>query len=380
MRSLCAVTGFTSLAFLASPLAAQNVGLQLQNGVDQFVDVAYTPAILPPSGITLEAWATYDDTTLIPGWVWPTIARQNVGAGLESYFLRIAAGNTNSRVVVFNVHNQNGTVGSASWAFASGQLLPWTHYAGTFDGQTVRLFINGQEVGSAPLTGRVRDQGGVLRIGKGDDAVVGGETWNGQIDEVRLWPYARTAAEIQATMNQELMAVPGGVSTWNFNNDFRDSSGGLHGTVSGGVGFANNPLALQTLPVSGGFPFGSSPPTCNAAVLRSSITTRPHVGTSAFAIATTRAAANAQGGLLITFAALPAAFPFLGIDLWVNPSASGFLVSVGAGATGYARLGLPIPSTPSIAGGTLYSQFVFVDACGPSGLVASDALRVVLLP
>ena len=83
---------------------------------------------------------------------------------------------------------------------------------------------------SSLVSNAILDTGGVFRIGCGDLTVVGGETWNGEIDEVRIWPFARSAAAIQSTMNMSLAAMPGELSTWNLDGTFVDSSGLNHGT------------------------------------------------------------------------------------------------------------------------------------------------------
>jgi len=68
----------------------------------------------------------------------------------------------------------------------------------------------------------------------------------------------------------------------------------------------------------------------------------------------------------------------LGIDLWLDPTTliGGYSASVDA--LGSARLGLPIPAGIPI-GVTLAAQFVAIDACGPQGLTASDALAFAIL-
>ena len=65
----------------------------------------------------------------------------------------------------------------------------------------MNLYLNGNLMASTPATGVIQDTtSGTFRIGKGDDANGIGEVWNGTIDEVRVWPYGRTQAEIRSTM------------------------------------------------------------------------------------------------------------------------------------------------------------------------------------
>ena len=50
-----------------------------------------------------------------------------------------------------------------------------------------------------------------------------------------------------------------------------------------------------------------------------------------------------------------------------------------AGPRGIARISIPDPNNPALITGRLFTQFVWVDACGPMGLTAADALEIVLL-
>src|SRR5262249_40363201 len=78
---------------------AQNRSISLANGVDGYVEIPYVAQVVPQAGITVEAWITYDDTTLPSGYCYPTVFRQNLTAGGESFFLRIQADNTNAKIL-----------------------------------------------------------------------------------------------------------------------------------------------------------------------------------------------------------------------------------------------------------------------------------------
>src|SRR2546430_11815150 len=78
-------------------------------------------------------------------------------------------------------------------------LNTWTHLAATFDGATVRLYVNGAEAVSQAQTAALTPTAGTLQIGA--DSYTG-ENFAGRIDEVRIYNRALTAAEIQADMNK----------------------------------------------------------------------------------------------------------------------------------------------------------------------------------
>ncbi|GAB4568360.1 MAG: hypothetical protein Kow0047_21170 [Anaerolineae bacterium] len=90
------------------------------------------------------------------------------------------------------------------------QLNQWQHLAGTYDGQEIVIYRNGQEIASVPFSGNVADVNFVL-LG------IWGTSFDGLIDEVRIWNIARTQAEIQADMNRILNGdEPGLVGYWRF--------------------------------------------------------------------------------------------------------------------------------------------------------------------
>ena len=375
-RLLAPLSAFTCLALLAP---SQNQGVAMSATVDGYIEIPYSTLVVPRSGITVEAWITYDDATLPTGWRYPTIVRQGLSVNAsEDYFLRINADNIGARVLRWKVVTTNNAQFNVNWTFAPGQLNTWTHVAGTWDGQAAVLYVNGVQVGSVAGNGLpIRDLNSeVLRIGKGSDVATPIEVWNGQIDEVRMWPFARTAAEIQATMNQELYSVPGHVATWNLNGHTFDTSGAaLHATSFGTVTFAANPLVLATPAVPQ--PWGASSPGCLGSLLLSP-TSAAQVGNNAFGVMCTQTPAGAIALWGATLGVLPGPVPLLGVDIWLDPTV---LVTFSAVANGLGamRLGFPIPNTAP-TGYQFALQSLVLDPCGTQGWTASNAQVVVIQP
>jgi len=361
---------------LGATVSAQNVGVAFSNLVDGYVEIPYSAQVVPQSGITVEAWVTYNDATLPTGWRYPTILRQGLSVNAsENYFLRVNADNTGARVIRWKIVTATNQV-SVNWTFAAGQLTTWTHLAGTYDGAFARLFVNGVQVAQATGNGQpIRNVGNeVLRIGKGSDVATPIEVWNGEIDEVRLWPFARTQAEIQATMNQALFSVPGRVSTWNLDGFTLDTSSTLHATAVGGVTYTANTLNLTTplLPTA----VGASTPGCLGSLDLAPVCAA-NAGNAAFGFACTRTPPGAIAVFGATLGTLPVSFPLLGVDIWLDPTG---LVTFTALANNLGTLRQPLGLPITAAGITLGLQAIVLDPCGPQGWTASQALNVVVQP
>ncbi|MEZ5967272.1 MAG: LamG domain-containing protein [Planctomycetota bacterium] len=359
---------------LASTSVAQDVGLTFTNGVDTYLETPYVPQLVPQAGLTVEAWVTYDDQIATGLNRFPTIVRQNFGGGSESYFLRVNAGTTAATILRFRVSTTAGNF-LVDWNFTPGQLNTWTHVAATYDGSQAVLYVNGTRVSS--LTGNglpVRDLGGPLRVGKGADSSGPYEVWNGEIDELRIWPFARTEAEIRATMMQKLISVPGLVETWNFDNSFVDSSSGIALAANGSVAVGPNSLTFSApaLPSVS----GQSTAGCLGDVLLSP-STAAQVRNAEFAAVCTQTPPSAAALWLLTGSTLPSPLPFLGVNVWVNPAGS-IAIPAAAASLGALRLGLPIPAGP--VGGSVALQAFVLDPCGSQGLTASNAMTLAIVP
>lgn len=374
-----------SLFAFAAMLPAQ-LGLQLTTGADGGVSVPADPLLVPPTGITVEAWITYDDASVpINGlFYWPTIVRQNIQNGQEVYNLRVGAGSTAARRLEWIVR-AGGQLQSVSWNFAAGELAAFSHIAATYDGQTLAIYKNGVLVASRLLAAvnELVYSGDVLRIGNGDPVAPGRETWNGTIDELRIWPVARTAAEIQATMNQGLGTFPGKVLNFTLDGHTIDVASGLVGATFGAVNFVPAAPGLQYQ-----FPavaaVGQSTTSCGRSI-DALVTTVPELGNQAFAVWAVRGPRPAQSQVGILFGSLapaPAGLPpVLGVDLAIDLSAVAYQVAILLPTTllGNARWPLPLPNDATFAGVSLTFQWAFLDAiCGPQGVSASDGIQVTL--
>jgi Concanavalin A-like lectin/glucanases superfamily len=97
-------------------------------------------------------------------------------------------------------------------------LHRWSHLAVTYDGEMLRLFIDGSEVSSRPTSGSILKTSDPLWIGGNHPY---GEYFNGLIDEVRIYDRALNARQIRAEMGVPIRRTTGAtardlVAAWAF--------------------------------------------------------------------------------------------------------------------------------------------------------------------
>jgi hypothetical protein len=154
------------------------------DGLDDWVTVADSASLDLTNGMTLEAWVKPD--TADTSWRTVLIKEQTDQLAYALY------ANTDTSRPSGNVFNtqDNGTAGVSP--LAKDQ---WSHVATTFDGTMLRLFVNGAEVSSLPVSGPIKVSNGALRMGGN---AVWGEWFDGTLDEVRVYNRALSGVEILA--------------------------------------------------------------------------------------------------------------------------------------------------------------------------------------
>ena len=153
------------------------------NGSGARVNVNDSASLDLAVGMTLEAWVKPTAVT-----DWRTVLLKERPGGL-AYALYSSSDNNRpmAEIAASNGGDTRGTAGLASGV--------WTHVATTYDGATLRLYIDGTQVSSRAISGALALSAGALRIGGN---AVWGEYFSGLIDEVRVYERALSAAEIQA--------------------------------------------------------------------------------------------------------------------------------------------------------------------------------------
>jgi len=156
------------------------------SGTNSMVNIPSSPTLNFTTGFTLEAWVN----PVSPGNWSAVIFKERTGG--MNYSLYSNNGTNRPLGQVWLNNAEQDAPGAAPVP-----LNTWTHLASTFDGSTLRLYVNGALAGSKAISGSVAATTNPLRIGGN---TIWGEFFTGQIDEVRLYNRALSAGEIQGDM------------------------------------------------------------------------------------------------------------------------------------------------------------------------------------
>jgi len=153
------------------------------DGVNDWVTITDAASLDLINGMTLEAWVY--PTVNMTQWA-TVILKEQPGGGLYELY---ANGDQSQPLTSVTVGGQYQVLSGGPWLLTN----QWTHIAATYDGTTQHLYVNGTHVAQRLQTGPIQVSNGPLRLGGNS---VWGEFFKGQIDEIRIYNRALTAAEI----------------------------------------------------------------------------------------------------------------------------------------------------------------------------------------
>jgi hypothetical protein len=185
---------FLALTFWCGQLASQSQYALSFDGVDDYTTLG-TDATLDIKGpITIEVWV-YPDVNLV------SYKRFIVKQWETSYNLGVGA---NANSILFGMAPNGSLSNTLETGLGAVAPVTWNHVAGTWDGTTLRIFVNGVEAAQKPwINNSVAGSGNPVIIAT-DQNLNPLRFFDGRMDEVRIWNVARTEQEIRDNMYKEL--------------------------------------------------------------------------------------------------------------------------------------------------------------------------------
>jgi hypothetical protein len=209
------------------------------DGTDDEVSIPHSSSINISSAITLEAWVYATKNTGIQNVICKSTLATNTGY----IFPRTDDGWNNAVIYLF--------IG-AGWQNVSApypSLNAWHHLAATYDGATIKLYIDGVLSASRAQTGTITTNTNALTLGNQPGF---SEQFGGRVDEARVWNVARTQSQIQNNMMIELdpATQTGLVSYYTFNQGVAAGSNTGIATLIDHIGNNNGTITNFSLSAS----------------------------------------------------------------------------------------------------------------------------------
>jgi hypothetical protein len=208
------------------------------DGSDDYVDVVDSDVYRPTKALTVSTWfkapAQSDYKRIIS-----TNSTANVGYDIHLF----PSGAQGKIQFDIGTGSQNSLV-STTTGLGDNK---WHYVSGTWDGQTMKLYIDGNQEASGNLTGTITYSSTYLALGSTGSF---GSLYNGAIDDVRIYNYARTQKQIVMDMNAGHPAVGSPVGSAVAHYKFDEGQGTVAQNSGNGGSTLNGALTNMSAPAT----------------------------------------------------------------------------------------------------------------------------------
>ena len=214
------------------------------DGTNDWVEIPHSDSLSLPNTFTIETWVNPAQAKT----TWQPLITKEANNGEERNYGLFIRPNSLRVHASFMDTNRNWELLNSETPLNQNE---WNHLALTYDGSTLKLYVNGQLDANESTSGTPFQSDHPVKIGKEISVFT---PFNGQIDEVRIWDEARSEAEIQDNSNITLEGNEAGlVGYWNFNNDSGTTatdltSNGNDGSLQEGAFFTESNRIEDSIP------------------------------------------------------------------------------------------------------------------------------------
>jgi len=170
-----------------TPIAGKVAGALSFDGFDQNVEIPDSSSLNPIDEITIDAWIFIKGN--LPGTS-DIVTKDAESNPDRQYLLLISGDKLRAHVNTGSLEVVNGST--------SLSLNTWYHIAMTYDGNFLKVYLNGVQDASSAVTGSIITTAQPVRIGGGAVPAFNPQHFEGIIDEVEIFDRALSQPEIQA--------------------------------------------------------------------------------------------------------------------------------------------------------------------------------------
>jgi hypothetical protein len=173
------------------------------DGADDYVRIPNSSAIDRSFPISVSAWVKPE---VNGGWqsvVTKLVAEGTHGSPFSAYDITLLHDSTGFKpwfAVTGSGGNRVYATSQAAYSYSS-----WRHIVGTYDGSTVRLYVDGAQAATASLSSAIAQYAQPLYLGVNGAR---NDQFKGVMDDVRVYARVLSSSEIQALFNAETPITP----------------------------------------------------------------------------------------------------------------------------------------------------------------------------
>ncbi|TSC82175.1 MAG: hypothetical protein G01um101419_662 [Parcubacteria group bacterium Gr01-1014_19] len=162
------------------------------DGVNDFVSIADHATLDLTGSVTMSAWIKHTSSTIKD---WEAI----ITKGDSAYRLHLCGnstfcGGTPTNDAISVAITGTGCASNGTTSNVIPELNRWYHVAATYNGSAAIIYVDGVLNAESSCSGSISTNAHALYIGENAEST--GRQWTGEIDEVRLYNRALTAAEV----------------------------------------------------------------------------------------------------------------------------------------------------------------------------------------